>query len=225
MCLRQFPHVAVTNKRLDTYADPNLMAKVKVLFVSEAPPGGQNLGSFFHIPEKKDMLRRKLFAALSLTERLRGIDRLPNEEGLQSFLRSGLYLLPSFNFPCSKRDIESGSILRENANPTFEQLAHSSKHLRDEIAYVRPSIVFALGKSALFTILQGFSATTEEARKLSGSVTRTSKLDPLVGSTFQIDYGEDCEVWIENWPRIPYIKNLRFKRLVRDLQKVLDCSQ
>jgi hypothetical protein len=92
------------NMRLDTYADPNSMAKVKHLFVSEAPPGGRNLGAFFHIPGKEDLLRRKLFAALSHTEKLRGIDRLQNEEALQFFLRSELYLLPSFNFPCSMKD-------------------------------------------------------------------------------------------------------------------------
>ena len=82
--------------------------------------------------------------------------------------------------------------------------------------------MFTLGKSALFTVLQGFGSTTEEAMKLSGSVTPTSKLEPIVGSKFQINHGGRCEVWIENWPRIPYIKNLRFKRLVQDLRKVLD---
>jgi hypothetical protein len=208
--------------RLDTYADPNSMAKVKLLFVSEAPPGGRNLGAFFHIPGKEDVLRRKLFAALSHTEKLRGIDRLQNEKALQSSLCSGLYLLSSFNFPCSKKDRQSGLILNENANPTFEQLTHSSKHLRDEITFIQPTMVFVLGKSALFTILPGFGSTTETAMKLSGLVTRTSKLDPIVGSTFQINYGEECEVWTENWPRIPSIKNPRFKRLVHDLRKVLD---
>jgi uracil-DNA glycosylase len=221
-CLRPFPRVAVTNRRLDTYADPNSMARVKLLFVSEAPPGGQNLGSFFHIPQTQDGLRKKLFAALRNTEKLQGIDRLQNEKGLQFFLRSGLYLLPSFNFPCSKMDKQTGLVLSKNANPTFEQLKHSSKHLRDEIAFIRPKMVFALGKSALYTVLQGFGSSTIEAMKLAESVTRASKLEPIVGSKFQIDHGDQCEVWIENWPRIPSMKNHRFKQLVTDLRKVLD---
>jgi len=221
-CLRLFPRVSVTNMRLDTYADPNSMARVKLLFVSEAPPGGQNLGSFFHIPQIQDGLRRKLFAALGQTAKLRGIDRLPNEEALQFFLRSGLYLLPSFNFPCSKREKQTGRILSKNANPTFGQLKHSSKHLCDEITFIRPKMIFTLGKSALFTLLQGFRSTTGEAMKLDGAVTRTSKLEPIVGSKFQIDHGDQCEVWIENWPRILSMKNHRFKQLVLDLRKVLD---
>lgn len=221
-CVRSFPRVAVTNRRLDTYADPNSMARVKLLFVSEAPPGGQNLESFFHIPETQDGLRQKLFAALCQTSKLRGIDRLPNEAALQLFLSSGLYLLPSFNFPCSKRDKQTGLILSKNANPTFEQLKHASKHLRDEITFIRPKTIFALRKSALYTVLQGFLSTTDEAMKLAGSVTRTSKLEPIVGSKFQIDHGDQCQVWIENWPRIPSMKNHRFKQLVQDLSKALD---
>jgi hypothetical protein len=220
--MRQYPNVAVVNIRLDTYADPNSIAKVNLLFVSEAPPGGQNLGSFFHIPQREDPLRRKLFAALSHTETLRTIQGMENEKGLQFFLSNGLYLLPSFNFPCSKRDNLSGHNYPKNANPTYDQLTHSSTHLRDEINLIRPKKVFTLGNSALFTVLQGFGSTTQEAAALARSVTRTSRLDFYVGTTFHIDTGEDCEVWIENWPRIPSMKNVRFKRLVRVLREALD---
>ena len=59
--------VKVIKKRLDTFVDPNKPTKVRLLFVSEAPPGGKNLGDFFHNHYSKDSLRRKLFLALSET--------------------------------------------------------------------------------------------------------------------------------------------------------------
>ncbi len=210
------------NLRLDTYADPNSIAKVQVLFVSEAPPGGRTIGDFFHIPKTEDGLRKKLFIALSHTNWFHDITKMPNQKGLESFFRGGLYLLPSFNYPCSKRDPESGEILPKNANPTFEQLSHSSEHLQDEVSFIQPPVIFALGKSALFTLLQAYGNSTSEARRLESSITRTTRIGPYIGSTFSIKHGSKCEVRIENWPRIASMKRQGFKRLVQDLQNVLD---
>jgi uracil-DNA glycosylase len=202
---------------LDTFVDPNVMARVRFLFVSEAPPGGSNLGAFFHNPDSKDNLRWKLFRALSETRSFANIRTMPERDGLRRFFEGGLYLLPSFNFPCARKMDP-----KKNANPSRELLAHSAVHLAEEIRYIKPLNIFTLGKSALFTILEAFGNTTHEARRVRGRFLALGRIGPFVGTSFPVDIGEPCHVHVEKWPRIVGLKNADFSRLIRDLQEVVD---
>ena len=216
-CLRELSTVKVIKKRLDTFVDPNKPTKVRLLFVSEAPPGGKNLGDFFHNPDSKDSLRRKLFLALSETRSFANIRGMPAIEGLRRFFEGGLYLLPSFNYPCSRR-----RDLKKNGKPSWQLLAHSAKHLAQEIVFIRPPTIFALGRSALFTLLNAFGGSTQEAANIKQEYFQTLRIGRFMGRKFPIEIGSRCDVWIEKWPRIESLANRDFRQLVRDLQFVLD---
>jgi len=216
-CLRELSTVKVVKKRLDTFVDPNKPNKVRLLFVSEEPPGGENLGDFFHNPDSKDSLRRKLFLALSETRSFANIRGMPTVEGLRRFFEGGLYLLPSFNYPCSERRNP-----KKNGNPPPQLLAHSAKHLPQEIFYVQPSAIFALGRSALFTLLNAFGDSTQEAANIKQEYFQTRRIGRFIGCSFPIRIDSRCHVWIERWPRIESLVKPDFGQLVRDLQFVLD---
>lgn len=216
-CLCQSSRVKVIKKRLDTFVDPNKLAKVRLLFVSEAPPGGKNLGDFFHNPYSKDSLRRKLFLALSETRSFANIRGMPAIEGLRRFFEGGLYLLPSFNYPCSRR-----RDLKKNGKPPWQLLAHSAKHLAQEIVFIQPPTIFALGRSALFTLLNAFGGSTQEAANIKREYFQTLRIGRFMGRKFPIEIGSRCDVWIEKWPRIESLANRDFRQLVQDLQFVLD---
>ena len=216
-CLRELSTVKVIKKRLDTFVDPNKPTKVRLLFVSEAPLGGKNLGDFFHNPDSKDSLRRKLFLALSETRSFANIRGMPAAEGLRRFFEGGLYLLPSFNYPCSRRRDP-----KKNGKPPWQLLVHSAKHLAQEILYVKPSAIFALGRSALFTLLDAFGDSTEEATNIKKEYFQTLRISRFIGCSFPIRIDSRCNVWIEKWPRIESLVNPDFGQLVRDLQFVLD---
>jgi len=155
---------------------------------------------------------------VSHTRRFHDIHKLPNRKGLELFLRGGLYLLPSFNYPCRER----GKSGWKNANPTVEQLTHASEHLRNEVTFIQPPVIFALGKNALFTILQAYGSSTSEAGQVKRFVTKSWRISPLVGSTFSIYHGSKCAVFVEKWPRIASVKMPEFRQLVHDLQRILD---
>ena len=216
-CLRELSTVKVIKKRLDTFVDPNKPTKVRLLFVSEAPPGGKNLGDFFHNPDSKDSLRRKLFLALSETKSFANIRGMPAIEGLRRFFEGGLYLLPSFNYPCSRRRDP-----KKNGKPPWQLLAHSAKHLAQEIVFIQPPTIFALGRSALFTLLNAFGGSTQEAANIKQEYFQTLRIGRFMGRKFPIEIGSRCDVWIEKWPRIESLVNPDFGQLVRDLQFVLD---
>lgn len=216
-CLCELSKVKVITKRLDTFVDPNKLTKLRLLFVSEAPPGGKNLGNFFHNPDSKDSLRRKLFLALSETKTFANIRGMPAIEGLRRFFQGGLYLLPSFNYPCSKKPD-----LKKNGKPPWQLLAHSAKHLAREIVYIRPPTIFALGRSALFTLLNAFGDSTQEAVNIKKEYFETRRIGCLVGCKFPIEIGSRCDVWIEKWPRIESLVNPDFRQLVKDLKFIFD---
>lgn len=107
-----------------------------VLFISEAPPTD---GCFWTIQPpnaKQDDLREKLLPFLDLWPS--GSDR-----GLTAFVQSGYYLLQSFPRP-----------LKDNRCSIIETwLPHQVKtHLRDQIMFIHPSAILALGKPAATAI-------------------------------------------------------------------------
>jgi len=181
-CLCQSSRVKVIKKRLDTFVNPNELAKVQLLFVSETPPGGKNLGDFFHNPYSKDSLRRKLFLALSETKSFANTRGMPAIEGLRRFFEGGLYLLPSFNYPCSRR-----RGLKKNGKPPWQLLAHSARHLAQEIVFIQPPTIFALGRSALFTLLNAFGGSTQEAANIKREYFQTLRIGRFMGRKFPIE--------------------------------------
>jgi hypothetical protein len=120
--------------------DPKKILKdgvTKLLFVSEAPPGGENYGSFFWSDSKEDGLRSKLLNACFEAG-------LMVQKNIETFKRAGFYLLPTVPAACCK----SGG---GNGNPTCDLLNHGAvDHLKYAIEYMRPSTIFLLGESALY---------------------------------------------------------------------------
>lgn len=111
----------------------------RVLFLSEAPPGGSQT---FFWRDPNDRLRKFLFEAI----RAAGFTIGDGQAGLADFVRLGCYLLPSFSYPCGT--VRSGSVV--NAKPNREMLQHSAKvHLAKAIPLIKPTDVVLLGESAV----------------------------------------------------------------------------
>jgi len=111
----------------------------RVLFLSEAPPGGSET---FFWRDQRDRLRVFLFDAL----RDAGFSIGQGDDGLTDFGSLGFYLLPSFSYPCGIR--RYGTI--RNTKPSREMIQHSARvHLSMAIRVIDPTEVVLLGESAV----------------------------------------------------------------------------
>jgi len=152
-----------------------------LLFISEAPPGGDS-GSYFLNSIKNDGLRARLFHALSLA------NNAPKFQSINEFLGEGCYLLPSFSYPCSK---ETGG----NTNPTLGMAIHSAEtHLTIAIGCLKPKIVVLLGSRALAA---GIAMNLVERRGTPYSVRRYRHLTPY--SSQNAEYGK-ISTFVTYWP-------------------------
>lgn len=111
--------------------------RIRVLFVSEAPPGGKHYGDFFWTDEReRDGLRSQLLKACHAAD-------LIAQETLKSFKSAGFYLLPTV--PAATQRMGE-----YNENPSSGLLKHSAtSHLARAMEYIKPERVFLLGESAL----------------------------------------------------------------------------
>lgn len=111
-------------------------ARSRVLFISEAPPGGNNR-TFFYLDAKEDTLREHLFEALRMSAF--------KVSSLQDFYKLNCYLLPSFCYPCG----QSSSPRSANSHPNRKMVEHSATtHLGLAIDYIQPSRIVLLGERA-----------------------------------------------------------------------------
>jgi uracil-DNA glycosylase len=110
----------------------------RVLFISEAPPGGVNR-TFFYNGMMSDRLRDYLFEAI----RLSGL-KVAN---LKDFNDLNCYLLPSFPFPCGQNS--NGDSNGENAHPSPAMVEHAAtEHTRLAVEYIDPTSIVLLGERA-----------------------------------------------------------------------------
>lgn len=132
---------AVVRSPPPSFEPPNPRDKVfrkgiRVLFVSEAPPGGSHYGHFFWSEALPDGLRSQLLKACYSA-------KLVAQKSLKSFVASGFYLLPTVPAATERMG-------RYNENPSPQLLKHSAvTHLKEAIRYIRPERIFLLGESAL----------------------------------------------------------------------------
>lgn len=121
----------------------------ELVFVSEAPPP---TGGFWAPPPAVDDLREHLFEMLRAANVL-----LPDHKAprcLEEFLCRGLFLLQAVKWPLH----ESARRLRPAERHLIDHSAES--HLRSELCAIRPVVVVAMGKVALYAcarILDGQS--------------------------------------------------------------------
>lgn len=107
-----------------------------ILFISEAPPLDGGFWTIQPLSAKQDDLREKLFRLLKLSSS--GEDR-----GLTAFCSAGYYLLQSFPRPLKS------SIGNIGIQTLKRLLDHQVKtHLRDQIKFLQPSAILALGVPA-----------------------------------------------------------------------------
>ncbi len=107
-----------------------------ILFISEAPPTDGGFWTVQPLSAKQDDLREKLLRLLKLSPS--GLDR-----GLTAFCRAGYYLLQSFPRPLKS------SIGNIGVRTLKLLLDHQVKtHLRDQIEFLQPSAILALGVPA-----------------------------------------------------------------------------
>jgi len=110
--------------------------KVKLLFVSEAPP--LNTRYYFYNENSNDRLRNSLF------ELLRG-DLGYEISSINDFIAAGFFLLPTVKCPSARNG--------RNAAPAKSVINLCAEpHLKREIEYIKPEAVCLLGRTAL----QGF---------------------------------------------------------------------
>lgn len=100
---------------------------VKLLFIGEAPPAS---GKYFY--EDETGLRTLLFE-------LYGIK---NTSGLDAFISKGFYLLDAVKCPSKKNG--------KNKNPSKSVIKNCSSFLKEEIDFIKPQNICALGRSALY---------------------------------------------------------------------------
>jgi hypothetical protein len=139
--------------------DPlSFVERSKLLMIAWSPPGGSKALSgnhFFYNVKSKDLMRPKLFTAFKRAgyEALRESDA---KEGLDNFLRYGLFLIPTVFRRCSKAD--------SDAPPPRDLADHSFRtHAMQVFEYCRPKVVFLLGSLPLGAAVRTFP---EELAKL-----------------------------------------------------------
>jgi uracil-DNA glycosylase len=176
-------------------------SKPRTLFISEAPPGGGNYGSFFWNETKSDRLRDQLLKACYEAGRIK-------EQSLNSFASAGFYLMPTVPAASSRLD-------KWNVNPSAALLVHSAKtHLALILRLVKPASVVLLGKSALDAAYVLFASSSKElksdfeSRKNPQALCRSH-------SPYRVSTGErELSLFCSYWPRRG--KN-HFNKLVEDL--------
>ncbi|MDE2916244.1 MAG: hypothetical protein OXM00_03300 [Paracoccaceae bacterium] len=140
-----------------------------ILFISEAPPPDGGFWTIQPWQVKQDDLREKLLRLLTVSSS--GADR-----GLTAFCDSGYYLLQSFPRPLK---ISIAGIRCEDLKVL---LGHPVKtHLRDQIAFLQPSAILALGVAASTAVSMRWP-DSEFARAFEGGA---RKLQVVRGKTFE----------------------------------------
>jgi len=151
--------------------------KVKLLFVSEAPP--LNSHYFFYYENSNDRLRNSLF------ELLRS-DLGYEISSINDFIAAGFFLLPTVKCPSARNG-------RNAAPPRKVIKLCAEHHLKREIEYIKPDGVCLLGRTALqgFLILRNLwdVQVQEMGRTLSEAAGKVLEVKILDKSTkFMISY-------------------------------------
>lgn len=172
-----------------------------VLFISEAPPTDGGFWTIQPQGTKQDDLREKLLPFLDLSPS--GSDRR-----LTAFVQSGYYLLQSFPRP-----------LKDNRRSIIETwLPHQVKtHLRDQIMFIHPSAILALGKPAATAISMLWPrskfARSFQKRKLSsmrGRIFEEPNLPILSATYLPSGYGWYWQDWKRDIPL--FVQKVRSRR-------------
>lgn len=111
-----------------------------ILFISEAPPKDGGFWTIQPLNAKQDDLREKLLPLLQISPS--GTDR-----GLKAFCDSGYYLLQSFPRPLKN---SVGNVRIENLKILLDHPVRT--HLQQQIAFLHPSAILALGRPASVSI-------------------------------------------------------------------------
>jgi uracil-DNA glycosylase len=156
--------------------------KVKLLFVSEAPP--LNTRYYFYYENTNDRLRNSLF------ELLRS-DLGYKISSIRDFIAAGFYLLPTVKCPSARNG-------RNAAPPGKVIKLCAEQHLKREIEYIKPEGVCLLGRTALrgFLILHNL---WDVQMKDSGEVRRT--LSEAAGKVLEVKVlDKNVKFMISYWP-------------------------
>jgi hypothetical protein len=113
-----------------------------LLFILEAPPAGSD--HYFMKKEKdqtRDRLRKKFFTAFQQVSSAPKFSDF--ETFLEDFQNANCYLLPSFSYPCARKD-------GTNTSPTIAMAKHSGQvHLSIAVKCLRPRVIVLMGTRAL----------------------------------------------------------------------------
>jgi uracil-DNA glycosylase len=149
-----------------------------ILFVSEAPPQDGGFWTIQGVTGKQDDLREKLLPLLNLTTN--GPDR-----GLGSFRDAGYFLLQSFPRPLqgSVGNIKMGDLGRLLRHPV-------ETHLKDQIDFLSPVAVLALGRPASAALSMLFPGSSFARSFESGDIASVQgrifqdQNQPLLSATY-----------------------------------------
>ncbi len=176
--------------------------RVKLLFVSWAPPGKPKAVDeqhFFHNPKAPDNLRTRIFNGLTKTGSDFQLDPKAPEKSLELFYRMGLYLVPTIFRRIKDDQKPSDSIIVHSSNAHLKQLlyllARRQGRLRIVVLGETPSRAFA----ELFQDQEAGKQIASALRR-QRPVATARNLTTTRPLSFRID-DSYLDVWISNWPR------------------------